>query len=701
MYLNHYQLKLMPFEFGPDPKFLWLGSKHKEVFTILRYGILESKGFIVVIGDPGTGKSTLLNATAANFGSNIRFAKITDPALNEMDFFNFAADAFEMKKPFKNKAEFLIQLGEFVKNAGAQSKKVILVIDEAQRLTPEMLEQIRVFSNVETLGQKVVSCIFAGQTEFLDMVKQNRALTQRIFFSHLLQPLTQSEIGDYISHRLKVAGTEESIFTSAAVQEVFRLSGGNPRLINILCDQALFRGYTLDKKKIGLELIKESTENTPIPLTTQKESAAGMEKQEPSKRSDSTGSTAENSKDSAQAAPEKRYVKTSGLKTAYWALIAIIVVFGLSAYFYHYSGFLATSMNPEADPREAQHSVLKAEPAVSAGEIGQIQGQMLELIRQKDDAETRLKDLQTRFRALEKDQQELKAAKARVAEFENAMALKDKELSATDQKFKEAEKALAQEKSAKDRLVGESSSKEATIAELQKKLESAGSAQDLLKEEVDTLKKENTRIQAQLVEINNQKDAAEARGRLKEAARAYGDDLRIAKTLAAGDPSNTQWQRDFVVSYNELGDAAEARGRLEEAARAYSDGLGIAKTLAAGDPSNTQWQRVLYVSYIKLGDVAEARGRLEEAVRAYSDGLGIAKKLVAGDPSSTQWQRDLWVSYWRLADMAERQEKAGEAKGYWKQAFDVLSRIEKQGLQLSPQDRQCLETLRRKAGAAP
>jgi tetratricopeptide (TPR) repeat protein len=156
-----------------------------------------------------------------------------------------------------------------------------------------------------------------------------------------------------------------------------------------------------------------------------------------------------------------------------------------------------------------------------------------------------------------------------------------------------------------------------------------------------------------------------------------------------------------LVSYNKLGDVAEAQGKLEEAARAYGDGLGIAKKLAAGDPSNTQWQRVLYVSYIKLGDVAEAQDKLKEATRAYGDGLRIAKKLAAGDPSNTLFKRDLLVSYWKLANLAERQEKASEAQGYWKQAFDVLSGIEKQGLQLSPQDRQYLETLRRKSGAAP
>lgn len=507
MYLNHYQLKLMPFEIGPDPKFLWLGSKHKEAFAMLRYGILESKGFIVIIGDPGTGKSTLLNATAANFGSNIRFAKITDPALEEMDFFNFAADAFEMGKTFQSKGEFLIQLGEFVRDAGAQSKKVILVIDEAQRLTPDMLEQIRVFSNVETPGQKVVSCIFAGQTEFLDMVKQNRALAQRVFFSHIIQPLTQSETGDYIAHRLKVAGTEDPIFTSAAMQEVFRLSGGTPRLINILCDQALLSGYALDQKKIGPELIKESTENTLIPFNTQKEPAAEVPQPETAKQSASTEPAAENTTGPSRMAPVKTDARTPGRKTAYWAPIALIFVLGLAAYLYLNDGFRAASTGSQTNSGQAQSSVQPADPTARAGEIGQLQGQMLELRRQKDDTETRLRELQTRFAAVEKDQQELKVSKARVAEFENAMALKDKDLSATDQRFKELEKALAQEKTAKDQMGVELSSRQAAVADLQARLEAARSAQLKLETDIQNTQGENARLQSQIQEVKAQKPA--------------------------------------------------------------------------------------------------------------------------------------------------------------------------------------------------
>jgi type II secretory pathway predicted ATPase ExeA len=481
MYLNHYQLNLMPFEIGPDPKFLWLGSKHKEAFSILRYGILESKGFIVIIGEPGTGKSTLLNATAANFGSNIRFAKISDPALSEMDFFNFAADAFEMGQSFNNKSEFLIRLAEFVKDAGDQSKKVILVIDEAQRLTSAMLEQIRIFSNVEAPGQKVVSCIFAGQTEFLDTVKQNRALAQRIFFSHIIQPLTQSETGDYMAHRLRVAGTEAAIFTAAAVQEVFRLSGGNPRLINILCDQALLSGYALDKKAIGPELIKESTESTLIPLTTQKESAADAGKQEPAKQSVSIEPAAASTRQPARGAPGKPDARAPGRKTAYWAAVALIFVLGLAANLYLNGGFRSASMSPHADSGQVQRSVQPVEPTAAAVEIDRLQAEMTKLRIQKDDAATRLKELQARFGALEKDQQELKVAKARIAELESTAASKDKDLTAAGQR----------------------------LAELQKNLESSASNAAGLNGEMEAIKKENARLQGQLVEITNQQTQKE------------------------------------------------------------------------------------------------------------------------------------------------------------------------------------------------
>ena len=155
------------------------------------------------------------------------------------------------------------------------------------------------------------------------------------------------------------------------------------------------------------------------------------------------------------------------------------------------------------------------------------------------------------------------------------------------------------------------------------------------------------------------------------------------------------------MSYNKLGDVAMAQGNLEEAVKAYGESLAIRKWLAEGDPTNTGWQRDLSVSYERLGDLSVAQGQLEEAAKAYGESLAIAKKLAEGDPTNTGWQRDLAESYWKLADLEEGQNNAGKAMSYWKQAFDVLSGIEKRGLHLSPEDRKYLEISRQKAGAAP
>ena len=257
MYLKYFNFKSKPFEISPDPRFLWLGEKHKEGLATLRYGIVTNKGFMSLTGDVGTGKTTLLNALAKSFDDNFIFARIPDPSLEALDFFNVAANAFAMEKTFRSKGDFLTELAIFLNKANAENKEVILIVDEAQRLKPELLEEIRLISNIEKPEKKLINILFAGQNDFNFILINNRAVKNRLAINYQIESLTEKDTEEYITHRLRIAGSTSPIFSSSAIHEIYSYSKGNPRQTNIICDLALLHGYVDETKKIEPAIIKE------------------------------------------------------------------------------------------------------------------------------------------------------------------------------------------------------------------------------------------------------------------------------------------------------------------------------------------------------------------------------------------------------------------------------------------------------------
>lgn len=267
MYKAFYSLKSKPFEITPDPMFLWLGGKYKEALFTLRYGILENKGFLLLTGDAGTGKTTLINALTESLDRTVLWAVLSDPNLPRLDFYNAIAKGFGITKELTSKVQFLIQFSNFLHKAEEEKKKVLLLIDNCHQLSQELLEELRLLSNIEKADAKLINIFFVGQREFLDMLAQqtNRAVRQRLALKVDLTSLTALETDSYIRHRLKIAGSEERLFSDKAMHSIFRYCQGNPRKINTICDQSLTIGALQQRRPIDHKNIEECVRSLNMP----------------------------------------------------------------------------------------------------------------------------------------------------------------------------------------------------------------------------------------------------------------------------------------------------------------------------------------------------------------------------------------------------------------------------------------------------
>lgn len=262
MYLDFFGFREKPFTITPNPRFLYLSRSHKEVFAHLLYGIQDHCGFIAVSGEVGTGKTTVLRTLLDELeDESCRVALIFNPCLSALELVRNINREFGVDSGADNLGELIDALNRFLLEQRAEKRTVVLIIDEAQNLDPQVLEQVRLLSNLETETDKLIQIVLVGQPELDDLLERTelRQLNQRITVRYRLEKMDFQDTCEYVAHRLRVAGLVHSvIFTPAALKRIFRFSGGLPRLINVACDRVLLAAYGQGHHEVGAALTAEA-----------------------------------------------------------------------------------------------------------------------------------------------------------------------------------------------------------------------------------------------------------------------------------------------------------------------------------------------------------------------------------------------------------------------------------------------------------
>ncbi|HEU4616643.1 MAG TPA: AAA family ATPase [Gammaproteobacteria bacterium] len=261
MYTEFFGLNEKPFSITPDPRYLYLSRRHADALAHLVYGISESGGFIQLTGEVGTGKTTLIRTLLEQLPERAEIALILNPQLSVKEFLQSICDELGTPKPEDDSVRAIVaRLNAHLLKAHSEGRRIVLIVDEAQTLGPELLEQVRLLTNLETPTEKLLQIILIGQPELREVLQrpEMRQIAQRVTGRYHLEPLGRAETEAYVKHRLRVAGCQMPIFTAGAVSELFGRSGGIPRLINVVADRALLAAYARDRTRVDRRLVRQA-----------------------------------------------------------------------------------------------------------------------------------------------------------------------------------------------------------------------------------------------------------------------------------------------------------------------------------------------------------------------------------------------------------------------------------------------------------
>ena len=261
MYTQFFGLTEKPFSITPDPRYLYMSQRHADALAHLLYGISESGGFIQLTGEVGTGKTTLVRSLFEQLPKEADVALILNPELTTEEFLTAITEELGIQVPEDRTVKALIDgLNAHLLDAHSRGRRTVLIVDEAQNLGAELLEQVRLLTNLETPKQKLLQIILIGQPELREMLSRAdmRQVAQRVTGRYHLEPLNQADTTKYVKHRMRVAGASGSVFRPTAIREIFRRSKGVPRLINVVADRALLAAYAKESRRIDRRLVRRA-----------------------------------------------------------------------------------------------------------------------------------------------------------------------------------------------------------------------------------------------------------------------------------------------------------------------------------------------------------------------------------------------------------------------------------------------------------